>query len=180
MASLLIVSGAPGTGKTTLAAALAAAAPRGLHLRSDVFYGFPAHPIDPATPGAHAQNRCVIRAVGRAAGAFAEGGYDVFLDGIFGPWFLAELIGALGPSSAPPDYVVLRADPDEAVARVARRDGPGAEGRVRHMHRALADLGALEGHALDTRGASPARARAELERRRACGALRLPPSLRGG
>lgn len=36
-----IVTGSPGTGKTALAAHLARAKPRGLHLPSDVFYNFP-------------------------------------------------------------------------------------------------------------------------------------------
>ena len=49
MASILIVSGSPGTGKTTVSAALANAAPHGLHLASDSFYRFPVRLVDPTT-----------------------------------------------------------------------------------------------------------------------------------
>jgi hypothetical protein len=98
---IVIVSGCPGSGKTTLAKALALArGTKGVHLVSDVFYGFPAAPIDPTHPDSREQNTVIMRALARAARAFAEGGYHVVLDGIFGPWFLPVLQEEL--SGAPP------------------------------------------------------------------------------
>jgi cytidylate kinase len=151
MSSIVIVSGCPGSGKTTLSKSLARLATQGLHLLSDVFYGFPAKPIDPTRAEAHHQNTVIMRALARSARAFAEGGYDVLLDGVIGPWFFPTLCGELsgGPSVS---YLVLRAPEDEAVRRVRERQGPGESARVRHMVSAFADLGAFQSHALDTTG----------------------------
>ena len=74
--SILVVSGGLGTGKTTLARALAHAEPTGLHLVTDTFYEFPAHLVEPTTEESHGQNAAIMKAIGRAAAAFAEGGYD--------------------------------------------------------------------------------------------------------
>ena len=117
MASITIISGCPGTGKTTLSRALARAAPAGLHLITDTFYHFPAHPLDPTTPESHAQNTTIITKIGRAADASGEGGYDVFLDGVVGPWFLqrCSMSGTLGYAWS---HVILRATLAEELARV--------------------------------------------------------------
>lgn len=154
MSPIVIVSGCPGSGKTTLSDALARSRSQGLHLLSDLFYGFPAEPIDPTRPESRHQNTVIMRALARSARAFAEGGYDVFLDGVVGPWFLPTLRDELtgGPSVS---YLVLRASEADALLRVRAREGPGASSRVRHMVAAFAELGALHPHALDTTGRTP-------------------------
>src|SRR5215831_1189928 len=112
MSPIVIVTGAPGTGKTTFAACLAQRTARGLHIPADVFYTFPAHPISPYRAASHDQNRDIIIAVARTAATFAARSYDVFLDGIFGPWFLPVLAAELLSSGAAAEYVVLRAPLD--------------------------------------------------------------------
>jgi cytidylate kinase len=154
MASITIVSGCPGSGKTTLAHQLALLTERGLHLLSDAFYRFPARPIDPATPAADQQNTSIIRAVGRAAGSFAEDKYAVFLDGVIGPWFLPVLAREL-PLVVSLEYVVLQVQLERALERVRQRQGRGASGTVTHMHRAFSELGLLAHCALDTSSSTP-------------------------
>ena len=154
MPAIVIVSGCPGSGKTTLAKMLARMRPRGLHMLSDVFYGFPATPIDPTHPESRHQNTVIVRALGRSARAFAEGGYDVFLDGVVGPWFLPVLREELsGPW--PVSYLLLHVPEPEALRRVRERQGAGASAQVRHMVSAFSDVPELREHRIHTAGSSP-------------------------
>jgi len=87
---VLILTGTPGAGKTTTAAALAAW--RGsskVHLHSDDFWHFIKHgAIQPYLPEAHCQNEVVLNVLANVAAGYAKGGYFVIVDGIVGPWFL--------------------------------------------------------------------------------------------
>jgi cytidylate kinase len=156
VAPIVIVTGAPGTGKSTVTALLARERPRGLHLPADLFFTFPAHPVSPYRPGAQEQNTAIMVALARAATAFASRGYDVFVEGIVGPWFLPVLAREILPSGYPVGYVVLRAPLETALARVREREGDGRAHVVRQMHAALADLGPYAGHAMDVGHATPA------------------------
>ena len=173
MSGITIVTGSPGAGKTTLSQHASKANPRGLHLLSDVFYTFPAHAISPILPEAHAQNAAVIAAVSRAAAAFASRGYEVFLDGVVGPWFLPVVAAELGSTDIPVAYVVLRVTLEEAVRRATRRSQPGAEAVVRHMHAAFEKLGEYASHVLDTTHLGIEESVAEFTRRRAMGIFAL-------
>lgn len=152
MTAITVVSGSPGAGKTTLARGLATLSERGLHLESDPFYGFPAHPIDPTTPASHAQNSAILTAVVRAATGFAEADYDVYVDGVVGPWWLPLLGAELVTRGIALHYLVLRVELEEALRRAAARAQSTDEAAVRHMHRAFEDLGAFAGHAVNTSG----------------------------
>jgi predicted kinase len=173
MTEITIVTGSPGAGKTTLSRRAAQADPRGLHLVTDVFYTFPAHPISPVLPESREQNAAMIAAATRAAAAFASHGYAVFLDGIVGPWFLPVVAAELASTDVRVEYVVLRVSLAEAVRRATTRAQPGPEAVVRRMHAAFEDLGAYAAHVLDTTDLSIDEAAAELARRRAAGAFRL-------
>lgn len=157
--TLTILTGAPGCGKTTVAGLVAAAHPMGVHLVADHFHTFPAHPIDPTTPASHAQNTTIVRALARAAHAYAEGGYRVVVDGIVGPWFL-DVFRAELPAGFPLGYVVLEVPLEVALARVSARQGPGASGAVRKMHREFGKAEVPAGHRVD----AVARSAAEIAR----------------
>lgn len=172
MGSITIISGSPGTGKTTIAARLAAASDRGVHVVTDRFYEFVAHRIDPSTEAADAQNRAVIRAVIRSAAAFADAGYEVFVDGVVGPWML-PLVREEYPLSL--HYVVLRADLDTVRRQASARQGqPDATAAiVETMHAQFVDLGAWESHVVETAERTPDAIAAEILDHRSAGALRI-------
>jgi len=171
--AITIVTGSPGAGKTTLSGHAAKAHPRGVHLVSDVFYTFPAHPISPVLPESREQNAAVIAAATRAAAAFAWRGYAVFLDGIVGPWFLPVVAGELTSTDIRVEYVVLRVGLAEAVRRATTRAQPGPEAVVRQMHAAFEDLGPYASHVLDTTDLTSEETVAEFARRRAAGVFVL-------
>src|SRR5579862_5202856 len=87
---VLILTGPPGVGKSTIAHALATSCRvPAAHLHADDFWHFiKSGWIAPYLPAADTQNRIVINAVSAAAHACAAGGFFVVVDGIVGPWFL--------------------------------------------------------------------------------------------
>jgi len=174
MPSLLVLTGCPGAGKTAVAAQLAAASPRGVHVVGDAFHAFLAHPVPPVLPESHAQNEVVVDACVRAAAAYAAGGYRVVLEGIFGPWFLPRMAPVLLEFGLAADYAVLRPSLTDALRRAGgRAETPAPEAVVRHMHRAFATLGPFEPFVLDVTGCDVETVAAELRGRRRAGGLRL-------
>ncbi len=86
--SVLILTGQPGAGKTTIADLLTRTADRpAVHLHSDDFFGrsIKSGFIPPWTAGAHTQNMTITNVLVAAAFAYAEGSDWVILDGVVGP-----------------------------------------------------------------------------------------------
>ncbi len=142
---VVIVSGPPGSGKSTVAASLAEDAPLGVHLESDTFYrwirsGF----VGPHLPEAHQQNEAVMDAVVGAAAGYASAGYLVVWDGVVGPWFLDRVVAPLVARGVRVHYLVVRAQRDTALARVRERDGTLEVSGAAVMWDQFADLGPFE------------------------------------
>ena len=173
--TIVVVAGTPGSGKTTLAATLAAEEPLGVHLETDQFYGFVSHPLDPSTPESRAQNETIARSYSAAATAFADDGYQVFIDGVIGPWWLALLRDCLGGF----DYVLLHASLDATILRVearrAMRQASASVRVVRAMHPQFEKV--LDDHArhvIDTTSHTPSSVVDCYHAKRERGEFRLP------
>ncbi len=82
MNKISLISGCPCSGKTTLVNALASSEEKSIHLSLDSFFEFLAQPISPILPESHQQNISILKSGARAAKAFLEDGYRIFVDGI--------------------------------------------------------------------------------------------------
>ena len=107
--ALLIVTGPPGAGKSTVAALLAAAVSPSVLVEGDRFHGFlAAGAIAPWLPESNDQNTIVVEASALATGAFVRGGYFTVFDGMIGAWFLPTFLRAARLDEADTvDYVVV-------------------------------------------------------------------------
>ena len=147
--SLLVVTGPPGAGKSTLARALADSIEPSVLVEGDAFFAFLARGrIEPWRSESHAQNTVVTEAAARAAGRFALGGYTTIYDGVVGPWFLPTFAAATGLDRL--DYLILLPPAERCVRQVAERVGHGFtdEAATRKMHGEFATAGIDRRHVL--------------------------------
>ncbi len=154
MGRMIVISGSPGTGKTTVSAALARESDleRSVHMHTDDFYQFLSKgAIPPHLPGSEQQNLVVIEAFLEAAKRYARGGYDVVVDGIVGPWFLEPWLQAAREGHEV-HYLVLRAGREETLRRATGRSKLDRETNTRLVERMwtqFQDLGAYEENVID-------------------------------
>ena len=145
---ILILTGPPGAGKTTVAALMAEVSDvQTVHLHTDDFYaaiktGF----IAPWLAESHHQNTTVSRAIAACAGVFALGRYLAIVDGVVGPWFLDVYREEARRKDLAVDYVVLRPNRADAVRRASERPNAPLAEYPPHIFEGFADLGDLEPH----------------------------------
>lgn len=145
---LLIVTGPPGAGKSTVADELAGArSPSVLVAGDDFFAHLREGRIDPWLPESNGQNEMVTEAAAAATGRFARDVWTVY-DGVLGAWFLPTFMAATGLTTA--HYVLLLPSVEVCLERVATRVGHGFSdaAATRHMHSQFSSATVDERHVL--------------------------------
>lgn len=174
---VVILSGPPGAGKTTVGGLLAAeSAGASVHLATDFFYrSIRSGCVAPFLPESQRQNEVVIEAIAASATAFARSGYRVVVDGIVGPWFLDPFREAAERDGLPLSYVVLRPPLEMALHRVRERGEEELTDveAISGLHSAFASLDALEAHVLDSGDRTPQETAHDLHRDLESGRFRL-------
>ena len=123
MSQVVIVSGPSGAGKSAACEALCERYDRTVHLRTDEFFasirmGF----VKPWEPASDRQNRMVTTAIARAASAYVEELYAVFIDGVIGPHLLPIYVDELARTRVPVHFALLLPDVEETLRRVDARE----------------------------------------------------------
>jgi predicted kinase len=173
VADLLVVTGPPGAGKSTVAAQLVTAFSPAALVSGDAFFAFWTQgAIPPWLPEAHAQNEVVTRAAAGASGAFATGGCTVVYDGVLGPWSWDGFAAAAGVGEV--HWAVLLPPLAQCLQRVAARTGHGFTdpAATRHMHEDFAGASIDARHVVPDPGDSAERVATEVLARYRAGSLR--------
>ena len=153
---IVILSGAPGVGKTTIARLLSeqSACTQAVHIEADEFWQFIRKGyIKPWLDDAVDQNTTTLHAVAASAEIYAQGGYDVFVSGVIGPWHIEPWL-AISQKGVDVRYVILR--PSEsttaqrAMERIQRDFFPLTEQSVRDVRNSFMNLNIYEPNVIDT------------------------------
>ena len=152
---MVIITGAPGTGKTTVSSIIATESnmKKSVHMHTDDFYHYLRKgAIPPHLSESNEQNLVVIEAFLEAAKRYVRGGYDVIVDGIIGPWFLEPWLNTV-QEGYEVHYIILRASKEETMKRAVERsklDRKTNVELVETMWEQFCNLGIYESNVVDT------------------------------
>ena len=152
---IIVITGAPGTGKTTTASAVAKESDleKSVQRQTDDFYHYLSKGARPPHfTESNEQNLVVIEAFLEAAKRYVRGGYDVIVDGIVGPWFLEPWLNIV-QEHYEVHYIVLRASKEETMKRAVERSKLDRKTNielVETMWEQFCNLGIYESNVIDT------------------------------
>jgi len=136
MAQIVILSGPSGAGKSAVAEALCERYDRTVHIETDEFFGWIRMGyISPMKPESSRQNAMISRAVARAATAYVQDLFAVFIDGVIGPHLLPVYVEELRASGVAVHFVILRPTLGESLRRIEGR--PSGRQLPEKQHRRL-------------------------------------------
>jgi broad-specificity NMP kinase len=178
---LLLLTGSPGCGKTTVAPLVADRHERSASLDLDWFFAkLRSGAISPWREEAHTQNRVVLHAAAEAAAALAAGGYFTVAEGILYPFMLDLFAAACSRNGVPAHYAVLRAPIELVQQRVQDRTTEPEHAGALADATVVSDLwtqfesqGVHERHRVDVGRRSPDGVAEEIDRRLRAGDFRL-------
>lgn len=156
---VLILTGAPGVGKTTAAALLATRFPRAVHIEADDFFRYiRSGYVEPWRRESNEQNRAVMGIVAEAAAGYAAAGYLTIVDGILMPgWFLEPARDALRDDGHAVALAILRAPLAACAERVREREVAGVDPEaIERIWQGFAEAGEFEANVLEVGEESPA------------------------
>ncbi len=154
-APIIVITGPPGAGKTTVASAVADEFEQSAVISGDAFFNF-LHKgkIPPWLPASHQQNAMAIEATINAAAHYATNGWTIALEGIFGPWFLPTV--AHGAAGFDLHYLVLQAPLETCLERFKQREPESDTDVVEIMHGQFMNAGINARHLVDADRPTPA------------------------
>jgi adenylate kinase family enzyme len=156
MGELIIVTGPPGAGKSTVSALVADSFDSSVLIRADWFFGlWRKGAIDPWLPEALPQASVSGGAAAAATGAFARAGCQVVYDGFIAPRHLPQFAAAAGVTAL--HYAVILPPVSTCVERVVSRTGHGFSSvdATRAMHLDFTQAGLDARHLVTDTEATP-------------------------
>jgi cytidylate kinase len=156
MRDLVLVTGPPGAGKSSVSEVLAGMFDPSALVAGDEFFRFlKVGSVAPWLAEAHGQNEAVTEAAAAAAGRLCAHCWVVY-DGVVGPWLLPAFVGSTGLDHL--HYVVLLPPAEICLHRVRTRVGHGFDDldAARHMYAQFAGAELDGRHVLGEERAGPA------------------------